>query len=102
MPRQAWTVILLFVLPTVAEMTDVVPLHPAFFIKMGVSQTFLLGRPGTVIFPISASHVAWDDRHVSQMSNWNHNLKKKLFVGYWWLTPVILATLEAEIRRITL
>jgi hypothetical protein len=40
MPRQAWTVILLFVLPTVAEMTDVVPLHPAFFIKMGSHKLF--------------------------------------------------------------
>jgi hypothetical protein len=30
------------------------------------------------------------------------NVKKKvLTVGHWWLKPVILATQEAEIRRIT-
>jgi hypothetical protein len=26
--------------------------------------------------------------------------KKKEETGYWWLTPVILATQEADIRRI--
>jgi hypothetical protein len=26
---------------------------------------------------------------------------KKQVAGHWWLTPVILATQEAEIRRIT-
>jgi hypothetical protein len=31
-----------------------------------------------------------------------HNLQKilKLIAGHWWLLPAILATLEAEIRRI--
>jgi hypothetical protein len=30
-------------------------------------------------------------------------LKKSLQeIGHWWLTPVILATQEAEIRRITI
>jgi hypothetical protein len=28
------------------------------------------------------------------------NFKAGLLVGHWWLTPVILATQEAEIRRI--
>jgi hypothetical protein len=29
----------------------------------------------------------------------NFKVKKKL-AGHWWLTPIILATQEAEIRRI--
>jgi hypothetical protein len=29
------------------------------------------------------------------------SLQKHSFAGHWWLTPVILATLEAVIRRIT-
>jgi hypothetical protein len=29
------------------------------------------------------------------------NLRKKVTAGHRWLTPVILATQEAEIRRIT-
>jgi hypothetical protein len=28
------------------------------------------------------------------------NIMQKIHAGYWWLTPVILATQEAEIRRI--
>jgi hypothetical protein len=33
---------------------------------------------------------------------WDSNVYLKLYemVGYWWFTPAILATLEAEIRRI--
>jgi hypothetical protein len=29
------------------------------------------------------------------------NIKKSGLTGHWWLTPVILATQEAEVRRIT-
>jgi hypothetical protein len=29
-----------------------------------------------------------------------YSFKKRKEAGYWWLTLVILATLEAEIRRI--
>jgi hypothetical protein len=28
------------------------------------------------------------------------NKERKYLTGHWWLTPVILATQEAEIRRI--
>jgi hypothetical protein len=31
----------------------------------------------------------------------SHVIKKTLYVGHWWLTPVILATEEVDIRRIT-
>jgi hypothetical protein len=31
----------------------------------------------------------------------NMHIQKSLEAGHWWLTPVILATWEAEIRRIT-
>jgi hypothetical protein len=31
----------------------------------------------------------------------NTTLKKKNYCRLWWLTPIILATQEAEIRRIT-
>jgi hypothetical protein len=38
--------------------------------------------------------------------SWYYNLrgeikiKSFILVGYWWLTPIILASWEAEIRRI--
>jgi hypothetical protein len=36
----------------------------SFFALRWVSWTFDLGWHGTVVPPISASHVAWDDRHM--------------------------------------
>jgi hypothetical protein len=31
---------------------------------------------------------------------WKKNMKEVKSYRHWWLTPIILATLEAEIRRI--
>jgi hypothetical protein len=55
--RAAWIVILLFELPCRTWMTDMYH-YPQLLIEMGVSRTFCLGWPQTLILPISASLVA--------------------------------------------
>jgi hypothetical protein len=57
-------------LPTIAGMTGTYHYTQLFSVEMGVSLTFFC--MGTMILPISVSHVAWvgwDDRRVSPHSS---------------------------------
>jgi hypothetical protein len=77
---------------------------------MVVSWDESWGTPGTaaswvlqILF--SASHAAWNSAFgfISNSLYLGANClgfrEKRTFAGRWWLTPVILATQEAEIRR---
>jgi hypothetical protein len=54
---------ILFTLPAVAVMIAMCHGAQLFSVKMVSYELFCLNWPGTIILPISASHVAWDDRH---------------------------------------
>jgi hypothetical protein len=44
----------------------------------------------------------WNYKHeLNALVAINFNFKKILLAGHWWLTPIILATQETEIRRIS-
>jgi hypothetical protein len=43
---------------------------------------------------------SWVDRNVIIEIRYSMT-SKRIWSGYWWLTPIILATQEAEIRRLT-
>jgi hypothetical protein len=56
--RPAWTMILLFKLPTVIGTTRVCHYTQLLSIEMGSHKLFCWGWPGTVILPITASQVS--------------------------------------------
>jgi hypothetical protein len=68
-----------------------------------IFKTFCLGCSGSEILLISVPHVA----RTIGVSHWPPDLNsvnilkmKNDVAGHQWLTPIILATQEAEIRRI--
>jgi hypothetical protein len=54
-------------LPALAGMIGA-PHHAQIFsVEIRSGKLFYLNYPKTTIFPISASYIAWDDRHVPPM-----------------------------------
>jgi hypothetical protein len=66
LPRPAWTALLLFKLPAIAQMTSACHYRQAFFCWDGIWQPFFfffcLGWPGAMTLPISVSFVGWNSR----------------------------------------
>jgi hypothetical protein len=50
--------------PVIAGMTGMHHNAQLFSIEMESHELFCLGWLGTVILPISVSHIAWDDRYI--------------------------------------
>jgi hypothetical protein len=64
-----------------------------------------LATPGTDLL-ISSRWVGWEylctvvGRHLALPHSQHPLIKRQDLAGHWWLTPAILATQDAEIRRI--
>jgi hypothetical protein len=67
LPRLVWIMILLLMLPLVTGITGAHHHTQLFSFQMGLRNFFFFFSfcwPGTMILLISASHVAWNDRHM--------------------------------------